>query len=315
MTDALQRLQRAQTASIARAGAKAVASLRLYQGRRLVLAFVPLLLVILLGNALLALHNFDTVVAGERAVSQTHAVEAQITVLESVLVGAESGAQYYVLTGDPADLTPYVSARSTIDAEVARLRALTAADRIEQARLAALEPLIAQVFAQLQQTIDLRMQQRTAAAIALVHAGYGHQTMKACQAVLDEMTVTEGRRLDLQMGIAEGNRTAAQIMTLLAVLADVVLLAVLVTLVSRTFAARERYLPAERAARAAAEAAVAQRDQFLSVASHELRTPLTVLLGNIQLLERRLSRTAGSDAHLHQSFAAIHRQLARLQAL
>ncbi|MGZ3667350.1 MAG: sensor histidine kinase, partial [Ktedonobacterales bacterium] len=315
MTDALQRLQRAQTASIARAGAKAVASLRLYQGRRLVLAFVPLLLVILLGNALLALHNFDTVVAGERAVSQTHAVEAQITVLESVLVGAESGAQYYVLTGDPADLTPYVSARSTIDAEVARLRALTAADRIEQARLAVLEPLIAQVFAQLQQTIDLRMQQRTAAAIALVHAGYGHQTMKACQAVLDEMTVTEGRRLDLQMGIAEGNRTAAQIMTLLAVLADVVLLAVLVTLVSRTFAARERYLQAERAARAAAEAAVAQRDQFLSVASHELRTPLTVLLGNIQLLERRLSRTAGSDAHLHQSFAAIHRQLARLQAL
>ncbi|MGZ3640021.1 MAG: CHASE3 domain-containing protein, partial [Ktedonobacterales bacterium] len=178
MTDALQRLQKALTASIARAGAKAVASLRLHEGRRLVLAFVPLLLVILLGNALLALHNFDTVVAGERAVSQTHAVEAQITVLESVLVGAESGAQDYVLTGDPADLTPYVSARSTIDAEVARLRALTAADRIEQARLAALEPLIAQVFAQLQQTIDLRMQQRTAAAIALVHAGYGHQTMK-----------------------------------------------------------------------------------------------------------------------------------------
>jgi len=39
-----------------------------------------------------------------------------------------------------------------------------------------------------------------------------------------------------------------------------------------------------------AQEAVATRDAFLSVASHELKTPLTVLLGSLQLLERRLGR-------------------------
>ncbi len=315
VTDAQHRLQRTLSASIARAVSKAVAAIRLYRWRRLALAFVPLLLVILLGNALLALHNLDTVVAGERAVSHTRAVETHIAVVGSVLAGAESGAKDYVLTGDPADLAPYTSARSTIAGEVARLRALSAGDTVEQARLAALEPLIAQVFAQLQKTIDLRVQQQIAAAIALLRAGYGHQTMESSQAILDAMDATEGRRLDLQMGIAGGNLTAAQITTLLATLADVAVLAALLTLVSRTFTAREQYLRAERAARATAEAALTLRDQFLSVASHELRTPLTILVGNVQLLERRLSRTVESDTRLQETVAAIHRQLARLQTL
>jgi signal transduction histidine kinase len=38
--------------------------------------------------------------------------------------------------------------------------------------------------------------------------------------------------------------------------------------------------------------AVAERDQFLSVAAHELRTPLTTLRGRLQLLQRRLRGSA-----------------------
>lgn len=41
----------------------------------------------------------------------------------------------------------------------------------------------------------------------------------------------------------------------------------------------------------ALEHAVQARDQFLSVASHELKTPLTALLGNAQLLYRRIMRS------------------------
>jgi signal transduction histidine kinase len=37
-----------------------------------------------------------------------------------------------------------------------------------------------------------------------------------------------------------------------------------------------------------AQQAIRARDQFLSIASHELKTPLTTLLGNAQLLDRRL---------------------------
>src|SRR5258706_1159262 len=39
-----------------------------------------------------------------------------------------------------------------------------------------------------------------------------------------------------------------------------------------------------------AQQALLLRDQFLSIAAHELKTPITALLGNTQLIQRRLSR-------------------------
>lgn len=49
-------------------------------------------------------------------------------------------------------------------------------------------------------------------------------------------------------------------------------------------------LDAEREARKQAEQALAQREEFLSVAAHDLRTPITVLSGHTQLLLRQIQR-------------------------
>jgi excisionase family DNA binding protein len=57
----------------------------------------------------------------------------------------------------------------------------------------------------------------------------------------------------------------------------------------------EAALAAERAARAAAEEALRQRDEFLQIAAHELRTPVTSLRGYAQLLLRRLEGGATLD--------------------
>jgi signal transduction histidine kinase len=51
-------------------------------------------------------------------------------------------------------------------------------------------------------------------------------------------------------------------------------------------------LAAERAAVEAAEAALRQREEFLSIAAHELKTPITTLSGQAQLLLRRIARGA-----------------------
>jgi len=75
-------------------------------------------------------------------------------------------------------------------------------------------------------------------------------------------------------------------------------------------------LEAERVARAAAEAALRSRDEFLATASHELRTPITVLSGQAQLALRRLTR----QGHLEpkravRTFEAINDQAAKLARL
>jgi PAS domain S-box-containing protein len=78
---------------------------------------------------------------------------------------------------------------------------------------------------------------------------------------------------------------------------------------------RAELLEREHAARAAAEAAVRVRDTFLSTAAHELKTPLTVLLGNIQLLQRRQGRAASLTDPDERLLRIIGEQAARLNRL
>ncbi|HET9222056.1 MAG TPA: hybrid sensor histidine kinase/response regulator [Roseiflexaceae bacterium] len=78
---------------------------------------------------------------------------------------------------------------------------------------------------------------------------------------------------------------------------------------------RARLLVREQQARVEAEAAVRLRDQFLSIASHELKTPLTTLLGNTQLLRRRVAREGGLSQRNQQALGVVEQQATRLKKL
>ncbi|NTU84183.1 MAG: DUF4118 domain-containing protein [Chloroflexales bacterium] len=62
----------------------------------------------------------------------------------------------------------------------------------------------------------------------------------------------------------------------------------------------------------AAQAAIHARDRFLSLAAHELRTPLTAVLGNVQLLARRLTQVNEVDDRVQRKLQLIDGQLHRL---
>jgi signal transduction histidine kinase len=79
---------------------------------------------------------------------------------------------------------------------------------------------------------------------------------------------------------------------------------------------REREALADaQAAQARAEEAVQLRDGFLSIAAHELKTPLTSLLGQAQLLERRLAREGQLTELNARSLQVVVGQTRRLSHL
>ncbi|MFN8514558.1 MAG: ATP-binding protein [Thermomicrobiales bacterium] len=91
----------------------------------------------------------------------------------------------------------------------------------------------------------------------------------------------------------------------------------------RTYDAATLVLAGELAQRAAialdnsylfhqAQEAIRVRDEFLAVASHEFKNPLTTLLGNAQLLERRLQRAENASERDRRSVTAMVAQAERL---
>jgi len=77
-----------------------------------------------------------------------------------------------------------------------------------------------------------------------------------------------------------------------------------------------RLLASERHAKAKTQAALALRDQFLSVAAHELKTPLTSMLGMSQIAERVLALSETPDRERLRGYLGIvvdqGRKLAKL---
>jgi PAS domain S-box-containing protein len=64
-----------------------------------------------------------------------------------------------------------------------------------------------------------------------------------------------------------------------------------------------------------AQAAIAARDQFLSIAAHELRTPMTAVKGYTQTLLRALGRGALDEERLRRSLESVLGSVNRLAAL
>jgi PAS domain S-box-containing protein len=77
----------------------------------------------------------------------------------------------------------------------------------------------------------------------------------------------------------------------------------------------ELQLAHEREMRRLMEAAVQQRDTFLTIMAHELRTPLTALLGNAQLLLRRAQRGNLDMDRVLRNVQVIANQAERLNQL
>lgn len=122
--------------------------------------------------------------------------------LLSQIKDAETGQRGYILTGEERYLKPYQTAITNFDGEINNLRKLTTAHPNQQRQLDALELLIVNKLAELNQTIDLRKKQGVEAALQVVRTDRGKKLMDEIRSLVAEMENEEKELLKQQVAAA-----------------------------------------------------------------------------------------------------------------
>lgn len=140
-------------------------------------------------------------------VRHTYQVLGGIKDLGIAVRRAESGQRGFLLTGDSDYLVPYNEAVGRIAVLELELQRLTDDSLVQQDRLRALAPLVRAKLAEMAQTLAVRRDSGSDAALRIVRSDLGRQLMRRIVAVLDGLTGEEQRLLEARL--ADSDRTEA----------------------------------------------------------------------------------------------------------
>jgi methyl-accepting chemotaxis protein len=169
-------------------------------------------------------------------VAHTREVQNQLTQLVSSLQDAETGQRGYVITGVDGYLTPYTDGTARAEETRRHLAELVSDNPGQLARADALAPLIADKFAELQQTIDVRKTRDFAAAQSIVLSDRGKKAMDAMRALIREMNSEEENLLKTRADAAQADAHAAKWTIVLGTLAALVVAGLAGLMLSRNIA-------------------------------------------------------------------------------
>lgn len=111
---------------------------------------------ILLAVDIVAYRSLTRLMDAAADVAARHGVLDEVAHVLEHLQNAETGQRGYLLTGDDRYLQPYHVAVMELDRDLIELRALTAADPLQQQRLEILAGLVADKLAELSETVEAR---------------------------------------------------------------------------------------------------------------------------------------------------------------
>jgi PAS domain S-box-containing protein len=183
--------------------------------RATILGSFGLALLILFVLSLVTYRSLRLALDSSRRVAHTQDVIATTEACLSLLKDAETGQRGYLITGSERYLEPYQTARAELPQLLTKLRDLVANNAGQQQHLAAVEPLMMQKLAELQETIDLRANHGFAAAQAVVLTDRGKQTMDALRALAHNIEHEEHTLLQQRQAATEASATKS-VMTLVA---------------------------------------------------------------------------------------------------
>ena len=215
---------------------------------------VALLVVALVIDAGLALHNIREVAVSLQWVSHTNEVLARLEAVLSTLKDAETGQRGYLLAGEASYLEPYREAVDRLPGQITALRQLTLDNPAQTARVLRLDELAGQRMAILKRGLDLAgldpdRGRGLSSGRQTVLTGEGKQVMDRVRAEVDEMERVERELLAERGAIARGAARTAVVTTVIALVIGLALVALVVWLFARNLAIRQRASEVLRAER------------------------------------------------------------------
>ena len=214
-------------------------------------------------------------------VEHTQQTIAALRLEPAMVAEAEAAVRGYVITGQEAFLDPYRRALSSVHADLGNLRSLTAGNPVQQGRLDALEPLIAERISLLQQTVTLRREPGFAAAQQHIASGRGERLHDRIREILSEMEASEQSLLQERIARAHHAGRVARAVIITGITLAFVFVAVALFVISGDFAGSRQAQAALEESRSQLEARVRERTAELARATEAARSSEARLAGII----------------------------------
>lgn len=290
---------------------------------------------VLLASGWLSHQNIRRISQNEALVVHTHQVLDVLRETLTTLADAETGQRGYIITGEPSYMEPYRAALASSQAQLNRLKALTADNPTEQHRIATLNEMVTNRFDTLQGGIVARDGEGLEGGRRFIVAGKGKRQMDAIRVVVDEMQGTETNLLAIREAESRASyRTAVVTISVMTVL-GVGLVGAAYLLTAREAETRRRGIEALARANDDLEARVEERtadlgsanealrrsnrelEQFASVASHDLQEPLRKIQAFGDRLQIKCSEGLGEQGrdYLSRMQASAGRMRSLIDAL
>ncbi len=179
-------------------------------GKKIALGFgIAVAMLLIVGGV--AYRSTDALVENNRSVTHTHQVLESVARVLSLMKDAETGQRGFLLTGDEVYLEPYQAAVGEVSKTFDDLRALTADNPRQQARIADALPIAEAKLAELKRTIELRRSQGLDAALKVVLTNEGKKAMDDLRALMVAMDGEERALLQQRTNTAENGAKVAEV--------------------------------------------------------------------------------------------------------